>query len=386
MDFSLTAPIWVLYLRDQRGFSLTQITLMEVPLFLLIVMSEIPTGAVADRFGRRVSLALAGAVLSISMFIYGVASSYLVILLSNLAWGLAFTLRSGADVALLYDSLKYQGREHEFQRINERRTALGTLAALLGFLLGAPIAAASSYSTAISGSALLAAGAVPLALAMKETERDRRASSGSYLVTLSRGARQAWRDPSLRYLFLFSGFVGAGAAAPLLLLQQPWLAAHGVEVAEMGVWQAGVYIAALLAALCAGWLIRRLGERAAFALLPALLFCCGAVLGTSERRWAAGALIGIAAARGLYNPLLARYVNRRVESEHRATALSVQSVVGNVVMASVWPMGGLVGDTLGLRTAFWAFAGGAAVLAGCALALWWSVERRQGPAVATRVA
>ena len=104
-----------------------------------------------------------------------------------------------------------------------------------------------------------------------------------YLVTLSSGARQAWRDPSLRYLFLFSGFVGAGAAAPLLLLQQPWLAAHGVEVAEMGVWQAGVYVAALLAALCAGWLIRRLGERAAFALLPALLFCCGAVLGTSER-------------------------------------------------------------------------------------------------------
>ena len=175
MDFSLTAPIWVLYLRDQRGFSLTQITLMEVPLFLLIVMSEIPTGAVADRFGRRVSLALAAAVLSVSMFIYGVASSYLVILLSNLAWGLAFTLRSGADVALLYDSLKDQGREHEFQRINERRTALGTLAALLGFLLGAPIAAASSYSTAISGSALLAAGAVPLALAMKETERGRRA-------------------------------------------------------------------------------------------------------------------------------------------------------------------------------------------------------------------
>ncbi len=386
MDFSLTAPIWVLYLRDQRGFSLTQITLMEVPLFLLIAMSEIPTGAIADRFGRRVSLALAAAVLSISMFIYGVASSYLVILLSNLAWGLAFTLRSGADVALLYDSLKDQGREDEFQRVNERRTALGTLAALLGFLLGAPIAAASSYSTAILGSALLAAGALPLALAMKETERGRRAASVSYLATLASGARHAWRNPSLRYLFLFSGFIGAGAAAPLLLLQQPWLAAHGVEVAAMGIWQAGIYLAALLAALCAGWLIRRFGEPAAFALLPALLLVCGAVLGSAERLWAAGALIGIAAARGLYNPLLALYVNRRIESEHRATTLSAQSMVGNVVMASVWPLGGLVGDTLGLRTAFWAFAGGAAALAGCALALWWTVERRQGAACATRVA
>ena len=42
MDLSLTAPIWVLYLRDGRGFSLTQITLLEVPLFLLIVFAEIP--------------------------------------------------------------------------------------------------------------------------------------------------------------------------------------------------------------------------------------------------------------------------------------------------------------------------------------------------------
>jgi predicted MFS family arabinose efflux permease len=54
-------------------------------------------------------------------------------------------------------------------------------------------------------------------------------------------------------------------------------------------------------------------------------------------------------------------------------------MVGNVVMASVWPLGGLAGDTLGLRTAFWAFAGGAAVLAGCALALWWRVEKQRDP-------
>ena len=101
MDLSLTAPIWVLYLRDGRGFSLTQITLLEVPLFLLIVFAEVPTGAVADRFGRRLSLMLASGILALSVFVYGIAESYFVILVSNLAWGLAFTFRSGADVALL---------------------------------------------------------------------------------------------------------------------------------------------------------------------------------------------------------------------------------------------------------------------------------------------
>src|SRR5262245_32223799 len=42
MDCSLTSSIWVLYLRDQRGLSLAQITSLEVPLFLLIVFAESP--------------------------------------------------------------------------------------------------------------------------------------------------------------------------------------------------------------------------------------------------------------------------------------------------------------------------------------------------------
>src|SRR5262245_27004899 len=117
MDFSMTAPIWVLYLRDQRGLSMTEITFLEVPLFLLIVFAEVPTGAIADRYGRRISLMLSSAILALSMYVYGVAESYALILVSNLTWGLAFTFRSGADTALLYDSLAALGREDDFQRI-----------------------------------------------------------------------------------------------------------------------------------------------------------------------------------------------------------------------------------------------------------------------------
>jgi len=168
MDLSLSAPIWVLYLRDERGFSLTQITLLEVPLFLLIVFAEVPTGAVADRFGRRISLMLASGILAISMFVYGIATSYPVILISNLAWGLAFTFRSGADVALLYDSLQQAGREEEFQRASGRLFALRSGAMLAGLLIGAPLAAATSYSFAIVTTSALCAGALAVAFQQRD--------------------------------------------------------------------------------------------------------------------------------------------------------------------------------------------------------------------------
>jgi MFS family permease len=375
MDLSLSAPIWVLYLRDARGFSLTQITLLEVPLFLLIVLAEIPTGAVADRFGRRVSLMLASGILSLAMFIYGAATSYLVILVSNLAWGLAYTFRSGADTALLYDSLKEAGREGDFQRINGRFWALRSSAMLAGLLLGAPIAAATSFTVAITLGAILHGCAFVVALSMHEPRHARKHAGEPYLRTLASGVRDAWRKPTLRWIFLYSGVVGAGAAGPLLLLQQPWLAEHGVRTAELGLWQAPVHAAEVLAALAAGWVLSRLGERRAFLALPVTLSLCGVALARIDHAWIAVAFLGVALARGLHHPVLAGYVNRRIESRRRATVLSVQSVAGSVAMALAWPFAGAVADVFGLRGAFLMYASGTLALAGGTLLLWNRTER-----------
>jgi MFS family permease len=348
----------------------------------LIVLAEVPTGTVADRWGRRVSLAIASGVLAVSMFVYGSATSYAAILVSNLAWGLAFAFRSGADVALLYDSLCEAGREHEFQRANGRLWALRSSAMLGGFLLGAPIAAATSYSFAIVTSAAIAGCAFPVALALREPKRTAAGRSEPYLQTLVAGVREAWHAPALRYAFLYSGAIGAGAAAPVLLYQQPWLVAHGVATARVGLWQAPVQATEIAAALAAAGVLARLGERIAFASLPAVLFLGGAVLAGSVAPWGAAAFLAIAAVRGLHQPLLAGYVNRRVSSERRATVLSVQSVVGNALMAISWPLGGWVADALGLRAVFLVYATATLALAGAALALWRRADpgARAGPA------
>jgi MFS family permease len=374
MDCSLTAPVWVLYLRDERGFSLTQITLMEVPLFLLIVFAEVPTGAVADRFGRKVSLMLASAIMAVSMFVYGIATNYWVVLVANLTWGLAFTFRSGADTALLYDSLKEAGREPDFQRANARFWAVRFAAMLTGLLLGAAIAGETRYSVAVTLSALVSACALPVAWFLHEPAHVRAPAREPYLRTLVGGVREAWRAPALRYLFLFSGVVGAGAAGPLLLLLQPWLVAHGIDTAQLGLWQAPMSAVGALAALAATRLLVGVGELRAFWTLPVLLSACGCVLAALDHVGAAAAFLGIAFVRGAHEPLLASAVNRRVESERRATVLSVQNMVGNVGMAAVWPLAGLAADAYGLGAVFALYAAGAAVLGGGALLLYGSAR------------
>jgi len=383
MDCSLTAPIWVLYLRDERGFSLTQITLLEVPLFVLIVLAEVPAGAVADRFGRKCSLMLGSGILSLAMFVFGVGTDYAVILISNLAWGLAFTFRSGADTALLYDSLKHAGRESAFQRVASRFWAVRSAAGLAGLLLGAPIAAATSYGVAIMLSAAVHGCAFLAAALLHEPKHLPEHAQEGYLRTLVSGVREAWRAPPLRYLFLYSGILAAGAAGPLQLLQQPWLVEHGIGTAKLGLWQASVQATGVLSALAAGWLLSRLGERGTFGALPAALSLCGLALVGTDRSWIAVAFLGIAAVRGLHEPVLAGYINRRVASVRRATVLSVQSAVTNTVMAMVWPLAGIVADTSGTRATFSMYAAGSLLLGGGTLLLWSRADRNAATSAAT---
>lgn len=105
------------------------------------------------------------------------------------------------------------------------------------------------------------------------------------------------------------------------------------------------------------------------------LSLCGIALAGIDHAWVAVAFLGVALARGLHNPVLAGYVNRRIESERRATVLSVQSVAGNVAMTIAWPLAGVVADAFGLRGAFLMYAAGTLALGGGALVLWNRAER-----------
>jgi MFS family permease len=364
MEFQLWLPIWVLYLQQERGFSLTQITLLDTPFFLLIVFAEVPTGAVADRFGRKFSLMLGSGFFAIAVFVFGIADNYVIILVSYVAWGLALTFQSGADTALLYDSLKQLGREDDFQRLNGRLWALRSAAALLALVIGAPFAGATSYTFAITLSAIIGACALPVALSMHEPRHTLDAHPEAYFKTLTTGIREAWTAPSLRYIIMYSGIVSVGIFGPMMF-QQPLLADHGITVNPTdawpsslftGLWQAPVRAAGVLSALGAGWLLMRYGERAAFFALPVMLGICGIALAGIDAPWIATAFIGIGVAGGLHSTVLATYVNHRIPSQRRATMLSVLNAAANVSLALLNPVGGKVADVWGLQAAFLMYA------------------------------
>ncbi len=163
--------LWVIYLGD-RGMTFGQIGLLEAFLHLAIVLFEVPTGMIADLYGRKVSLVI-GNVFSI---LYGlfmmISGTFSMFTLAFLSMGMMVTFHSGAEQAFAYDTLKNENREKDYTKVIGSMTALALLSLSLAKFLGGFMADISwgwVYGTTIFTHVL---ALIPLFL-LKEPEREK---------------------------------------------------------------------------------------------------------------------------------------------------------------------------------------------------------------------
>ncbi|MGE3857932.1 MAG: hypothetical protein AB7G21_13325, partial [Dehalococcoidia bacterium] len=122
--------VWVIYLTDDRGLTLGEVFLFQAVYSGFMVISEVPTGMFADHYGRRATMIAGSAIGVLAFFAFGLAPGILVLLVSYAMFALSDALFSGADSAMLFDSLKAAKRDGEFTRWQGRLNAL--IAAAIG--------------------------------------------------------------------------------------------------------------------------------------------------------------------------------------------------------------------------------------------------------------
>ena len=139
-NFMLFLPVWVIFLQEKHGLSLTQVTLLDSAFWLTMVLTEVPTGAVADTLGRKQSQIIGMALTTGSILLFGLAPNYPLLLLANSLWAFAITFISGADMAFFYDTLRELDRETEYPKYRGWLSAVVlasiAISSALGGLLG----------------------------------------------------------------------------------------------------------------------------------------------------------------------------------------------------------------------------------------------------------
>ncbi|MCA9392395.1 MFS transporter [candidate division WWE3 bacterium] len=98
-------------LTDWGGLTYAQAMLLQSIFVLSNTLLEIPTGVVADKWGRKASIVLGVIFGMVGLTIYGFNKEFYSFAIGEIALALGMSLMSGADTAMIYDSLKEKGEE-----------------------------------------------------------------------------------------------------------------------------------------------------------------------------------------------------------------------------------------------------------------------------------
>jgi MFS family permease len=352
------------------GLSATQYTLLNVAWAAASLLSDIPAGVLADRVGRKPLLVAAGCFMLAEMAILCVAPRdggailFLFCLANRILSGLAEGAASGADEAIVFDSLTESGRQGEWHRVMEQLTrwqsvsfvvvmliggavyAPGSVNALLAFLgIHASLDQATTLRFPLILTLLSAVGVLLLALNFREPVRHQphsledpeghRATSaiGAFAFTLQAGR---WLLGSPVALFVIcAGFVLDCVVRLFLVFSTSYF--RLIEIPEIAFGVLGAAMGGIGLAV-SPWIRRLVTTRsigAIFAIMTGMVFVglvgvalhppyWGLVFG--YLLWGAMTMIGFS---------VSTYLNQLVDSHHRATVLSFKGVTINLAYAGV---------------------------------------------------
>ena len=109
-QFMIVIALWVPYLATQ-GISMRQFMELQAVFAVVILCGEVPSGLLSDLWGRKKTLLLGSTLKAVSFSLLPLWSSYEGFLVYHLTMGIALSMISGGDVALLYDSYLAAGGE-----------------------------------------------------------------------------------------------------------------------------------------------------------------------------------------------------------------------------------------------------------------------------------
>ncbi|MFI5325028.1 MAG: MFS transporter [Candidatus Rokuibacteriota bacterium] len=337
-QFMIVIALWIPYLTTQ-GISMRQFMELQAVFAVVILIGEVPSGMLSDLWGRKKTLLLGATLKAVSFSFLPLWSSYEGFLVYHLIMGIALSMISGGDIALLYDS--YLAAEDEPSR---GTSILGNakLAAQLGTTVSALLGGAVvtlSYGHLLWANAIL--GWIPVLLVLGITEppathpRPKKWSRElkNVLSTTLGG------DPVTRLIFLNLVVWGSGALVMFWVNQKYWQVS-AVPLPWFGVLLAAYNLIDGFAARSAALGVSRYGRRPlliAVGVLPLIAY-----FGMASFLGWGGILFGFLfkIGRGLGEVLFLGSLNERISSAFRATVISLAQLG---IRASFCLLGPLVG-------------------------------------------
>ena len=356
-----------------------QLALVGALHMLTHVLLEVPTGVIADVYGRKASVVLGGLLIGICFIVTGAIPIFIAVLAATLIEAIGDTFVSGALDAWLTDEV---GADR-VGTVILRSEQLGAPLHWAGVACSVLLATLFNHQVPIVlGGVLWLVATVVMIVMMPETGFVRHASARAIVSvrtgaqhmfgTFADGIRLVRGRRTLLMLFVAQLLIGAfvdgffrlnqlhlftGFALPVLRL--PWIGSL-----DDSAWIAIIDGSDSLLYLLGIALLRRKVDLGDANVAPKVLFGLFAVVGVGAVVFALAPSFGVAvvalcvlaSVHSLTEPLLRTWLNQHITSDVRATVLSMSIQVNRLGMLGGGLGIGALGDVAGLRIALSASA------------------------------
>jgi MFS family permease len=346
--FMLYMPIVVPFY-ESNGLSMKDIMILQAVYSIAIVVLEIPSGYLADVIGRRKTLVI-GAIFGVLGFTtYSFSYGLTGFLLAEVILGIGQSCISGADSAMLYDSLLERGKEKTYSRYEGRMTSLGNVAEAVAGIAGG-LLAGITLRTPYIAQVLVAFIALPAAITLKEPARTVPMIGTGFMEIIRISRFALFDDRPMRRNILFSAIMGT-ATLTMAWFAQPFFEHAGIDIAWFGVLWTSLNLSVAITSYTAHRLESRLGQRRSVFLIALLLPAGYLALGRFHSPYGIIILYLFYLVRGFSTPVLKDYINRVTASHIRATVLSVRNFIIRGLFALTGPLLGWMKDVYSLSQA-----------------------------------
>ncbi|NYB73581.1 MFS transporter [Sedimentibacter hydroxybenzoicus DSM 7310] len=356
LQLNMTSAIWVLYLAF-RGMSLIEIGILESIYHITGLILEIPSGAIADLYGRKFSVVAGRVVNLISCILMITANSFLEFAISFILSSAAMNLNSGAAEALIYDSLKESGEEGKYKKIWGQTAFIMSISQGIAILLGGILADVKFLYAYVFG-AIVQIIALMVSLNFTEPTVNRKHNIGNlkkekeniFVNQLKISIDILKCRKIVLYIIMFSALLGSLQTTVFFYSQKFF--------SDMG------YTKTIIAVICfIGSIVEAYSSKYAYKIekrlnIREILISLSAlnVIALAGLAFVAEFSIGFYLLTnltgGLAFTILSDYINGRIPSESRATILSFESLWFSIFMIGVFPLFGFIAEKIGLTLTF----------------------------------
>jgi MFS family permease len=348
--FMIVIPVWVPYLATQ-GITMRQFMELQAVFAIVILCGEVPSGLLSDLWGRKKTLLLGSTLKAVSFSLLPLWSNYEGFLFYHLTMGIALSMISGGDVALLYEwHLAAGGERSRGTAVLGNMKLAGQTGAAASALLGGAVVTLS-YGHLLWANAilswipmLLVLGVTEPPAALAEGKKRKRSEDLKAILSTTLG-----RDGATR--FVFFNLIASGAAGLVMVwTHQKYWQDSGLPLAYFGVLFASYNLIFGFAGRAAALATTRYGQRTVFTAVGVLpVIAC---LGMASFSGWGGILLGTLGqiGRGLGSVVFLNTLNEKISSAFRATVISMAQMGTRASFALLGPLVGYGIDAWGLQS------------------------------------